>query len=146
MNFKALIKAYKKSVFSACTWFNSVRLLGQRTSLCRVRSNTQSAWCASMKKSKLFYYQYPWNEWKMCVCFSWFNYFPEGKGGMFGDVCLCEDYVCLLTMFSQCLLALLLFQTCLMQKKNMWGQLQWMGTEDVNPTKGYSTIKVVYCN
>ncbi len=125
MNFKALIKAYTKKceflilcVFR-CTWFHSVRLLGQRrgrinegTSLFRVRSNTQPAWCASLKKSKLFYYQYPWNEWKImpemrstCVCFSWFNYFPEGKEGMFADMCLCEDYLRFLTTFSQCLLS-----------------------------------------
>lgn len=83
------------------TWFHSVHFLGQRrgrinerTSLCRVKSNTEPARCACLKETKQYKHSFITNilemnektvlEMKsMCVRISRLNYSPNEKGGTY---------------------------------------------------------------
>lgn len=142
------------------TWFHSVRFLGQRrgrinerTSLCRVKSNTEPARCECLKKKFfIYYYQYPWNEWKNCagdevnVCsYCTIKLFPKWKRR---NMCLSEDYLRFLTNLFLSFTHPTVFPNLdikvKQKKKDVSMQLQWMVTEDTNPTKGcISTIKAV---
>lgn len=104
------------------------------------------------KKKIIYYYQYPWNEWKNCagdevnVCsYCTIKLFPKWKRR---NMCLSEDYLRFLTNLFLSFTHPTVFPNLdikvKQKKKDVSMQLQWMVTEDTNPTKGcISTIKAV---
>lgn len=134
-----------------CTWFHSVRFLGQRrarinkrTSLCRVRSNTETAWCASLKKTKLTIL--------LPISLKLIKNYAGDDANMFlvihdliisqmeKVVCL-ETRVFLATFFSSFAHPPVVSNLSDTEEQIKTVQLQWMGTEDINLTKGYILSK-----